>query len=48
MAKVLLLSPPYLDLYGRHDDPAGPHFLLGLGSVGRGLSQARQGVARST
>jgi len=33
MAKVLLLSPTYVDLYGRLNDAAGRYFPLGLGYV---------------
>jgi len=33
MAKVLLLSPPYLDLYGKLNKAAGRYFPLGLGYI---------------
>lgn len=33
MAKILLLSPPYLDLYGRLSKAAGRYFPLGLGYI---------------
>ena len=33
MARVLLLSPPYIDLYGKLGRAAGKYFPLGLGYV---------------
>jgi anaerobic magnesium-protoporphyrin IX monomethyl ester cyclase len=33
MAKVILLSPPYLDLYGQLSKAAGKYFPLGLGYI---------------
>lgn len=33
MAKVILLSPPYLDLYGKLNKAAGRYFPLGLGYI---------------
>jgi radical SAM superfamily enzyme YgiQ (UPF0313 family) len=33
MAKILLLSPPYLDLYGELESAAGKYFPLGLGYI---------------
>lgn len=33
MAKILLLSPPYIDLYGQLEAAAGKYFPLGLGYI---------------
>lgn len=33
MAKILLLSPPYIDLYGKLESAAGRYFPLGLGYI---------------
>jgi hypothetical protein len=33
MAKVLLISPPYIDLYGKLNGAAGRYFPLGLGYI---------------
>ncbi len=33
MAKVILISPPYIDLYGRLNKAAGRYFPLGLGYI---------------
>ena len=33
MAKVLLLSPPYLDIYGNFKNAAGRYFPLGIGYI---------------
>lgn len=33
MANILLLSPPYIDLYGKLDSAAGRYFPLGLGYI---------------
>jgi len=35
MAKVLLISPPYLDLYGKLSEAAGRYFPLGLANIFR-------------
>ena len=33
MAKVILISPPYVDLYGKLSTAAGRYFPLGLGYI---------------
>ncbi len=33
MAKIILISPPYVDLYGKLDKAAGRYFPLGLGYI---------------
>ncbi|MCX8069945.1 MAG: B12-binding domain-containing radical SAM protein [Thermodesulfovibrionales bacterium] len=39
MAKILLLSPPYIDLYGRLSKAAGRYFPLGLGYISSYLNR---------
>jgi len=39
MAKVILISPPYIDLYGRLGKAAGRYFPLGLGYIAAYLRQ---------